>query len=178
MKIIVCILSFFVFTNCSFRENSIEQNTKNLGANNFNQSEDCYFGNDTLNRLLFDLNFQKFDSSIIDIVNETQYVFNKSLYLDLNGGGEIYEIAANNNKLTFFTNEYGASFYIVKAEVLDNSINLNNGLEIGMTREQFNKVLKINTISCDTVLISDDNGIIDFIFSGDSLNMISFSSGL
>jgi hypothetical protein len=99
----------------------------------------------------------------------------KSLFLDpvvlkmekrKNDEGEdndLYDFTDDLNKIVLFRNPK-EGFYIEDADIKNDKVRLNKKVFIGMEKEVFLKLLGVKSVSCDTVIIANDESTFESVY--------------
>lgn len=107
----------------------------------------------------------------------------KSLFLDTvvlklekqknseGGTYDLYHFTDGVNTLTLYNN---GGFYLDEGEIRNDKVLLNKKISMGMTKDDFLKLIKATNINCDTIVVKDDELTFEtvYIFSDNKLKQI------
>lgn len=87
------------------------------------------------------------------------------------GSYDLYNFTDSINKLTLYRNE---GFYLKEGDIKNGKILLNKKISIGMTKDEFLKLVKITNIKCDTITVVNDESTFEtiYIFNDSKLKRI------
>lgn len=185
-----CIIILLVLVSCNnYKSNQVintdTANTQKIKiSNNLNSYENiesnCKLFYDSIVKYVFGIDFLKADTNQIkQIFTESSILkinrLNKS-YGDKNVVIEDYNLKAGNSYISFFKET--KYFVLTDALIKTKNIKLYKGIYIGMSRDQFYKVIEIGKMKCDTILITDvdQTTSIYFIFNKNELKEINLQT--
>ena len=146
-----------------------EEENKTIQKPNCNYSSE----EDTLKQVLFPFQFKNFDTQTIlkYFSNGTKADSSKLEYAGEDYEYRIYTFKKDNSFISFLVKPKNEWFYIHECSIENDLFNFKNGIKIGMDKKQVSKILKLQSINCDTLKfdLGELSTYYDFIFKNDNL---------